>query len=147
MGNSKNGTVTFIDNSEAIKNGLQEQQKLALKAVAKMLKKRVKDAAPVDTGTLKKNIGTWVRTSRKTGQVTLLIGTYSRSAADKKKISHAFYAPYLELGTKSRAAHPFLKSTVMSSIADIRAEEAKYLPDIKPMLNVTDEDEEVAEDV
>jgi len=137
----------FVDNSEAVKDGLFEQQKLALRAVAMMLKKRVKEAAPVDTGALKKNIGTWVRTSRKTGQVSLLIGTYNRKAADKKKIYHAFYAPWLELGAKGVKTHPFLKPTVLASISDIRNEEAKYLPDIKPVQSATDEDEEVAEDV
>lgn len=141
MANSN--SVKFVDNSDPAKNGLIEQQKLALRAVAKMLRKRVKDAAPVLSGTLKKNIGTWVKTNRKTGEVVLLIGTYNRKAADKKGIRHAFYAPIVEFGGKGRAAHPFIKNTVMSSVADIRAEEAKYLPDIKPVYNASDEDEEI----
>lgn len=141
MANSN--SVKFVDNSDPAKNGLMEQQKLALRAVAKMLRKRVRDAAPVKTGTLKKNIGTWVKTNRKTGESVLLIGTYNAAAAKKKNIRHAFYASILELGGKGKTARPFLKNTIMASVSDIRAEEAKFLPDIKPVYNASDEDEEI----
>lgn len=143
MANSN--SVKFIDNSDPAKNGLMEQQKLALKAVAKMLRKRVKGAVKKDdTGALKKNIGTWVKVTKKTGEVKLFIGVFSRATSKKKGYEPASaYAHFIEFGSRHAGAFPFLKPTIMSSIADIRATEAEYLPDIKPYAQSEDEDAEV----
>lgn len=139
--------VKFTDTSEEAINGLFEAQKQALRASAKILKKAVKDACPVATGNLKKNVATWVRANRKTGEVKLEIGIYDAARAQKKGVKYAFYAHMVEFGTSKKRARPFMKPTVIAKVPEIRAEQAKYLPGIEPIKRFDDTDEEVAEDV
>lgn len=139
--------VKFTDTSEEAINGMFEAQKQALRASAKILKKAVKDACPVATGNLKKNVATWVRANRKTGEVKLEIGIYDASRAQKKGLKYAFYAHMVEFGTSKKRARPFMKPTVIAKVPEIRAEQAKYLPGIEPIKRFDDTDEEVAEDV
>lgn len=141
------GKVEFKDTSEEAKNGMLEQQKQAMKAVAKFLKKAVKDATPVDTENLKKNVAVWVRVMKKTGEVKIEIGIYDAKRAAKKGLSYAFYAHMVEFGTSKMPAKPFLKDTVRANVAAIRNELAKYLPNIEPVVEYVDEDAEEAEDV
>lgn len=139
-------SVRFEDHSEEAVNGLFEAQKQALRASAKILKKAVKEACPEQTGNLKKNIAVWVRANRKTQEVKLEIGIYDAARAKKKGLKYAFYAHMVEFGTSQKRARPFLKPTVISKIPDIRAEQAKFLPNIEPLERFDDTDEEVAED-
>lgn len=139
--------VKFTDTSEEAINGLFEAQKQALRASAKVVKKAVKEACPVATGNLKKNIATWVRANRKTGEVSLQIGVYDAERAKKKGLKYAFYAHMVEFGTSKRRARAFIKPTVVAKIPEIRAEQAKYLPNIEILKNFNDTDEEVAGDV
>lgn len=140
---AKSSSVKFTDNSDSAKNGLLEQQKLALRATAKFLKAKVKEAAPVKTGRLKKNIATWVRVSKKTQDVKLQIGVYNKAVAAKKGLEPAFYAHIVEFGSKRQAAHPFLKPTIQDNVSGIREEQAKYLPDIKNLNTMQETDEEI----
>lgn len=139
--------VKFTDTSEEAINGLFEAQKQALRASAKVVKKAVKEACPVATGNLKKNIATWVRANRKTGEVKLEIGIYDAARAQKKGLKYAFYAHMVEFGTSKKRARAFIKPTVVAKIPEIRAEQAKYLPNIETLKSFNDTDEEVAEDV
>ena len=139
--------VEFKDTSDSAKNGILEQQKQALRASGKLLKKVVRDAAPEDTGNLKKNIATWVRVNKKTGETKLEIGVYDRARAEKKGLQYAFQAHMLEFGTSKMRPRPFLKDPVRSNVGEVRNEMSKFLPDIKPVETFVDVDEEVAEDV
>lgn len=140
-------SVRFEDHSEEVVNGLFEAQKQALRGSAKILKKAVKEACPVATGNLKKNVATWVRANRKTGEVKLEIGIYDAARAQKKGLKYAFYAHMVEFGTSKKRARAFIKPTVVAKIPEIRAEQAKYLPNIEILKSFNDTDEEVAEDV
>ena len=135
--------VAFVDYSTEAKAGVHEQSKLALRSVAKLLRKAVKEAAPVKTGTLKSNIGTWVRSNKKTGRVRLEIGIYKPEKALKKGLVPAYYAHFIEFGTSQSAPHPFIKPTVIENIDEIRKAEAEYLPEIVKINEQPDVDEEI----
>jgi len=98
----KKGEVTFVSSVDRCQYTITELSKMALRDVAKLLRQRVKATGnlPVKTGNLKKNIGTWVRINKTTGKPELQIGVYGREKAKQKNLDYAFYAPYLELGTK-----------------------------------------------
>jgi len=106
---------------------MTELERAGLKEIAKILRKKVKAAVPVDQGVLKKNVGTWVK--RKDG--SLQIGVYTRDRARRKKYIYAYHAHLVEFGTKKMAARSFLKSTIMANLNDIIAVQAKYLKAIE----------------
>lgn len=136
----------FVDNSAEAKAALLQQEKLALRASAKIVKKACKDAVPVRRGVLKKNIGTWVRTNRKSGTVSLLVGVYNYRTAIKKGLHPANNIAHLvEQGTRRTKAHSFIEKPVTENIGKIREAQAQFLPDIKPVsvADIKDDDEEV----
>ena len=131
---------------------IAELSRAALRDVAKLLRKRIKDAVPVDTGTLKKNVGTWVRKS-KDGTPRLQVGVYNAQRSKKKGMKPAYHAHLLEFGTvKMQAANNgrgFLRSTVQDNIDEIQIIQGKYLSaveDENKALGLIDENEEVADD-
>src|SRR5690554_8036316 len=102
----KKGGVEYTSNVDKTQYTIHELTRAALRDVAKFLRRRIKDAVPVDSGTLKKNVGTWVRKDRSTGESRLQIGVYDRTRAKKKGYKYAFYAMFHEFGTsKMRAAN------------------------------------------
>lgn len=138
--------VTYTSNVDATLYSIQELTRAALKDVAKFVRREAKSRAQVVSGNLKRNIGTWVRKD-KDGKIWLQIGVYNKASAAKKKLPYAFYAHFIEFGTKKRAAHPFLKPVVMENINQIVEIESKYLSGLsKPVLDSFDEKEEISND-
>ena len=92
--------VQFTSNSNEAKKILRELERAALKDVAKFLRKEIKSTVPVGTGptkgTLKKNVGSWVKKTS-TGNVVLQIGVYTRERAQRKGYHYAFYAHMVEI--------------------------------------------------
>jgi len=151
----KNGEVTFISNVDRCQYTITELSKMALRDVAKLLRQRIKDPSnmPEKTENLKKNVGTWVKIDKDTGQPVLQIGVYNKERAHKKGLRYAFYAPFLELGTKKRKpvnnGKGFIKHVVEASIDDIRRIEGAYLKEIEDenkALGLIREGEEIADD-
>ena len=138
--------VKFTDTSTSAKNGMMEQEKKALRATAKLLRKVVKDATPVQRGWLKKSIGTWVKTNRRDGSCELQIGVYTSDRAKKKHIEMPYanrYAHLVEFGTSHSPAHSFLKEPTRQNIEAIRRAQAEYLPGLVNLDEFEDIDEEV----
>ena len=145
--------VRYTSNVEKTQYTIHELSRGALRDVAKLLRKRIKAAVPVDTGTLKKNVGTWVRKDKGTGESRLQVGVYDRTRAKKKGYKYAFYAMFHEFGTsKMRAANGgrgFLKSTVLDNLDEIRKIQGQYLSavaDENKARGLINEDEEIADD-
>ena len=151
----KKGEVTYVSSVDRCQYTITELSKMALRDVAKLLRQRVKAKSniPVKSGNLKKNIGTWVRINKATGKPELQIGVYNRERAKKKNLSYAFYAMYLEFGTKKQrpinGGKGFLKHIVNTSIEDIRKIEGQYLEAIEDenkALGLIEDGEEIADD-
>jgi HK97 gp10 family phage protein len=151
----KKGEVTFVSSVDRCQYTITELSKMALRDVAKLLRQRVKakDNMPELTGNLKKNVGTWVRINKQTGRPELQIGVYNKERAKKRGLNYAFYAPFLEFGTKNRRAinggKGFLKHIVESSIDDIRKIEGQYLEAVEDenrALGLIEDGEEIADD-
>jgi len=144
--------IEFISNVERTQYTIKELSRAALRDVAKFLRKRIKQAVPVDQGILKKNVGTWVRKS-KDGTPRLQVGVYDRTRARKKGYKYAFHAHLIEFGTsKMKAANNgrgFLKPTVYDNLDEIRKIEGQYLSAIEDenkILGLIDEEEEIRDD-
>ncbi len=147
----KKGGIEFISNVDQVEYTLHELSRAALRDVAKLLRNRVKAAAPKDTGNLRKNIGTWVRKGSD-GEPYLQIGVYDSARAKRKGLKYAFYAHFLEFGTSRMPAcnggRGFLRATVLDNLGEIQKIEAKYLKslDDQRALGLIDEEEEIADD-
>ena len=143
--------IEFTSNVAQVEYTIHELSRAALRDVAKLLRNRVKQAAPKATGNLHRNIGTWVRKGSD-GEPYLQIGIYDQTRAKKKGLKYAFYAHFLEFGTSTKAAvnggRGFLRSAVTDSLADVAQIQAKYLKslDDQRMLGLIDEEEEIADD-
>ena len=146
--------VTYISRSNEVKDMMTELERAALKEVAKFLRKEVKRRVPVDQGTLKRNVGTWVKTLGKRmkgeakGTPILQIGVYDRRRALRKGYTYAFHAHLIEFGTKKSAAKPFLRPSVLENIDQIRLIQGKYLKEIEDenrARGLVDESEEIGD--
>jgi len=89
-------SIRFISNREEVKKVMRELERAALKDVAKFLRKEIKRTVPIDKGTLKKNVGSWVKKTS-AGNVVLQIGVYTRERAQRKGYHYAFYAHMVEI--------------------------------------------------
>jgi HK97 gp10 family phage protein len=137
--------VKYESRASEVKNVMAELERAALKEVAKFLRKEVKGRVPVGKGTLKKNIGSWVRKK----DTVLQIGVYTRERAKKKGYKYAYHAHLVEFGTKKMSAKPFLRPAVMENIDQIRLIEGKYLKNIEEenrARGLIKEEEEIADD-
>lgn len=147
----KKGGVEFTSNVDQVEYTLHELSRAALRDVAKLLRNRVKAAAPKDTGNLRKNIGTWVRKGSD-GAPYLQIGVYDQTRARKKGLRYAFYAGFREFGTSKMPAcnngRGFMRATVMDNLDEVEKIQAKYLKslDDQRALGLIDEEEEIADD-
>lgn len=127
----KNG-ITYISNVNAAEYTIQELSKAALRDVAKLLRYEAKKAAPKDRGDYQKNIATWVRINKQTGQPELHFGIYSKATAKKKGIPYVgFYAHIIEFGSKTVTALKILSGTTYSNINNIIQITSKYLSAIE----------------
>ena len=146
MGYGKGSYTSYVD---ACKQIMTELERQALKEVAKEIRKKIKERVPVRTGTLKKNIGSWVKKAKKTGDVSLQIGVYSQERAKRKHYTYAYHAHLVEFGTKHSKANPFLRNTVLENVDLIRLIQGKYIKEIENenrARGLINEEEEVADD-
>jgi HK97 gp10 family phage protein len=149
----KKDGVEYISNVDKVQYTITELSRGALRDVAKLLRRKIKDAVPVDTGTLKKNVGTWVRRSKDAGLPWLQVGVYDKKRAEKKGYAYAYHAHFNEFGTRKMQAanngRGFLRSVVQDNIDEIRKIQGQYLSAIEDenkALGLIDEEEEIADD-
>lgn len=138
-------SVKYQSKANQVKVVMTELERAALKEVGKFLRKEVKSRVPVDQGTLKKNVGTWVK--RK--DASLQIGTYTRDRARRKRYIYAYHAHLVEFGTRNTRARPFLRPAVLENIDQIRIIQGKYLKEIENenrAKGLIQEEEEIADD-
>lgn len=144
--------VQFTSSVDKIEYTIQELTKAALRDTAKLIRKIAKENAPVATGNLKNNIGTWVRTDKSgpmKGTSYLQIGVYDKERARKKGFKYAFYGLYYEFGTIKQPARPFLRPSVYDNIAEIQRIQGQYLSAIEDenrAISLIEEGEEIADD-
>lgn len=142
---NKNG-VTYISNVDRVQYTMKELIKAALRDVAKILRYTAKKRTPKDEGNAKKNIGTWVREDRNTGEIALFFGVYNAKTARKKNLQPAsFYFHILEFGSRFVRGLKILTNSTMDNLDNIRNTQAKYLSFIenetKAMSVIKEEDE------
>jgi HK97 gp10 family phage protein len=149
----KKDGVEYISNVDQTQYTITELSRAALRDTAKLLRRRIKDNAPEDTGNLKRNVGSWVRKTEDSDVPYLQVGVYDRERAEKKGLKHAYYATWQELGNSRHPAanggRGFLRPAVQDSIEDIRRIQGKYLSAIEDenkALGLIDEEEEIADD-
>ena len=151
--------VTFINVSPEVKKILVNLSKTALRASAKVIRKKLRADLPTRSKRLKNHIGSWAMINYKTGQPTLQIGFYSWQRVKKKGKLPSHTSPHwVEFGTKAhdipkdsmtgkfmsygniaygfKVRHPgtqathILRNTVQNNITEIRAAQTEYLSEI-----------------
>ena len=147
------GGVTFESSVDKVEYTLAELSRAALRDTARLLRYKVKENIPVVTGTLKRNVGTWVRRRSDSKVPFLQVGVYNHATARKKGFTPAFHAHLAEFGTvKSRPVNQgrgFLRPSTYDNINEIRKIQAQYLSAIEnenKALGLIDESEEIADD-
>lgn len=143
------GKIVYDSKAKDVKILITELERAALKDTAKLIRRAAKALVPVDTGNLKKNIGTWVRKR----EASVQIGVYDAARAARKKLDHAYYAHWVEFGRKKAQAansgRGFLRAAVFDNIDQIRLAQGKYLKEIENenrARGLVDEGEEIADD-
>jgi HK97 gp10 family phage protein len=139
------GKINYQSNVKQVKTMMTELERAALKEVAKFLRPLIKKAIPVKEGTLRKNVGTWVKKK----DASLQIGIYTRARAKRKGYKYAFHAHLVHFGTRKTRAIPFLSDIVMQSIDQIRLIQGKFLKEIEDenrAKGLIKEEEEIADD-
>ena len=155
--NANGVQVTFIDVSPEVKKTLVNLSKTALRASAKVIRKKLRDDLPTRSKRIKNHIGSWAMINYKTGQPTLQIGFYSWQKVKKKgklpshasphwiefgvtphsiAVNNAKMLAYNDVTYGRTVQHPgsaathILRNTVQNNIAEIRAAQAEYLAEI-----------------
>ena len=149
----KKDGVTYISSVDRTQYTITELSRAALRDTAKLLRQRIKDNAPVDTGNLKRNVGSWVRKAEDSDAPYLQVGVYDKERARKKGLAYVYYATWQELGNSRHPAanggRGFLRPAVQDSIDDIRRIQGKYLSEIERenrAMGLIDESEEISND-
>jgi len=149
----KKDGVTYISSVDRTQYTITELSRAAFRDVAKLLRRRIKDMAPVDTGNLRRNVGSWVRKAEDSDVPYLQVGVYDKERASKKGLVYAYYATWQELGNSRHPAanggRGFLRPAVQDSIDDIRRIQGKYLSEIERenrAMGLIDESEEISND-
>jgi len=149
----KKGGVEYVSNVAQTQYTITELSRAALRDTAKLLRRRIKDNAPEDTGHLKRNVGSWVRRAKDSDVPYLQVGVYDKERASKKGLVYAYYATWQELGNSRHPAanggRGFLRPAVQDSIDDIRRIQGKYLSEIERenrAMGLIDESEEISND-
>lgn len=128
--------ITYTSYVDQASYTIKELTRAALKDSAKIIRYHAKKLVPVDTGTLKSNIGTWVRYDKITNAMWLQIGVYDAKTSKKKGKTPAYHTHLLEFGTRKMAAQPFLTPSVFDHIDEIRDAQAQYLSAIETEQNI-----------
>ncbi len=149
----KKDGVTYISSVDRTQYTITELSRAAFRDVAKLLRRRIKDMAPIDTGNLRRNVGSWVRKAEDSDVPYLQVGVYDKERARKKGLQDAYYATWQELGNSRHPAanggRGFLRPAVQDSIDDIRRIQGKYLSEIERenrAMGLIDESEEISND-
>jgi len=87
----------------------------ALRAGAKIIVKQARENAPTKTGRLKRAIG--VMAIKDKGKIELQVGV--KRGKKRSDLKGAWYAHFLEFGTITRAAHPFITPAVESTQKEV----------------------------
>jgi len=153
MNKIKKDGVTYISSVDRTQYTITELSRAAFRDVAKLLRRRIKDMAPIDTGNLRRNVGSWVRKAEDSDVPYLQVGVYDKERARKKGLQDAYYATWQELGNSRHPAanggRGFLRPAVQDSIDDIRRIQGKYLSEIERenrAMGLIDESEEISND-
>ena len=149
----KKDGVTYISSVDRTQYTITELSRAAFRDVAKLLRRRIKDMAPVDTGNLRRNVGSWVRKAEDSDVPYLQVGVYDKERARKKGLQDAYYATWQEFGNSRHPAangnRGFIRPAVQDSIDDIRRIQGKYLSEIERenrAMGLIDESEEISND-
>ena len=99
-----NITVSLTDNSELVKNALEEQIEAALAAVGMTAETYAKELCPVDTGRLRNSI----THETAAGEKAVYIGT------------NVEYAQFVEGGTSRMKARPYLRPAIVNHVDEYK---------------------------
>jgi HK97 gp10 family phage protein len=145
--------IEFVSSVDRVQYTIMELSRAALRDTAKLLRNRIKSMAPVDTGNLRRNVGSWVRKAEDSDVPYLQVGVYDKERARKKGLQDAYYATWQEFGNSRHPAangnRGFIRPAVQDSIEDIRRIQGQYLSEVEnenKALGLIDEEEEVADD-
>lgn len=103
-------SVQYDKNFDEIKKLIEEGLVKSLEEIGEDISNEAKSRAPVDTGELQESIGYLVDNDE------LIIG------------AEAEHSVMVELGTSNMEAQPFLRDSVMDSLANIEKTVAKNMP-------------------
>ena len=95
--------MDITDNSDAVRDALEQAKARALEIIGGMAEGYAKAAAPVDTGRLRNSITHEVENGN-----AALVG------------SNVEYAPYVELGTRNMKAKPYLRPAIENHIDEYK---------------------------
>jgi len=145
--------VRFESSIDKTMYTLAELSRGALRDSGRLLRREVRKNIPVVTGTLRKNVGTWVRRRRANEVPFLQIGVYNHATSKRKGFVPAFHAHLAEFGTvRSRPVNDgrgFLSVSTYDNIDTIRRIQAQYLSAIEDevkALGLIDEEEEISDE-
>lgn len=143
------GGINYQSRAGEVKYVMNELERAALKATAKLLRPIIKQNTPKAKGkaggTLRKNVGTWVKKK----DASLQIGIYTRARAQRKKYKYAYHAHLVHFGTEKTRARPFLRDPVYQNIDLIRITQGKFLKEIEDenrARGLIQEEEEIEDD-
>lgn len=145
----KKDGVEYISNVDRVNYTIQELTRAALRDIAKLVRKRAKQGAPKDSGEYAKNIATWVRKNKKTGEVGLHLGVYNAKTSRKKKRQPIYFAHIIEFGSRFVKGYKVLTNAVYENIDDIRRITGKYLSvieDEQKAIDLIKEEDEVSDE-
>ncbi len=149
----KSGGVVFESMIDKTEYTLAELSRAALRDTARLLRHETKKNIPVVTGTLERNVGTWVRRRSDSKVPFMQIGVYNHATSRRKGLTPAFHAHLAEFGTvKSRPVNNgrgYLNPATYDNIDTIRRIQAQYLSAIEDenkALGLIDEEEEITDD-
>ena len=101
--------------------------KKGIRAAGKPILKTAKARVPVETGALKKSLGTKLKTYRHSGNSVLIIGPRTDDRYTKGERKPHKYAHLVERGTKHIPAVPFMRFAFMSQQDTAKREFQKKL--------------------
>lgn len=145
---NKNG-VTYTSSVDRASYTIKELTRAALKDVAKFVRYEAKKNAPKDQGNYAKNIGTWVRQDRVTGDIEMQIGIYTAKMSKKKNKKPVYFAHIIEFGSRFVQGLYILTNSVKSNISKIIEIESQYLSAVEDeakALKLIDESEEISDE-
>ena len=156
----KMDNVTFVNMSSETKKMIANLSKSALRASAKVVRKKIRETVPLRSKNFKNHIASWVFINKQTGQPTLQVGFYGwQKVKQRKKTPSRANPHWIESGTKPHVInsqktmayngtvygktvnHPgqqptnTLRNAAFNNINEIRAAQEEYLAEINKTLD------------